>query len=537
MSTPQGPDGPQYQPQPVYTEQNAAATESGKGGVSRGVVIGGIGLGAALIVGGGAFAVVNGMSGGGDQPADVLPGDAAMYFRVDIDPSAGQKVAATRFMDQLPPEVTDALNSSDWREEAFALAEQSGDLGDYSYAEDIEPWLGDRVGVSLSPPADGESDDPVVAIALQVTDQGAAEEFFGGLPDAADMAYYVDGDYVVLTSTEWVDGVRSAADSGSLADNADFTGDMEALGEDGIASMWMDLPTINEMSEGALGSLGSSMMGMPPAYADDMDDEDLSGEVPTDLPQIESGRFAATLRFESDYVELHGITRDLPAQISPSDTPNIATTLPADTMAAFGFSGGEQAVGPMIEAIQQLDPEGYDQFVQQAEAMGISLPGDAEVILGRSFGIGVGADVVNSLAGMSGTMDLPIGVKVDTSDPARFEEIITTLTGMDPATAGMIQTQVDGDTVSVALTQEYLSAMSEGETLADNDAFNLAVADAQDADSLFYLDFRPLAPLVASETPSDFQGLVNSLGGIGMSAHQTSDTEGEFTLRVTATSE
>ena len=59
-------------------------------------------LAVLLVAGaGGAFAYSR-LAGGGDQPATVLPSTAVAYARIDLDPSAGQKVNAIRFLMKFP---------------------------------------------------------------------------------------------------------------------------------------------------------------------------------------------------------------------------------------------------------------------------------------------------------------------------------------------------------------------------------------------------------------------------------------------------
>lgn len=542
MSTPpQGPAGQYGQPEPVYHQAPDAPTEEPrKGGTSRGLVIGGIGLGTALILGGGAYAVVNGLSGGGDQPADVLPGDAVAYARLDIDPSAGQKIASVRFMDKLPAEAREVLDSQDWRAEFFSMIESQGGLGDLTYEDDIEPWLGDRVGVTVSPGPDGPDGDPLIAFALQVSDQDAAESFFSELPDNEGAEWYVNGDYLVITEEGSLDAVQSATESGSLADSENFSADMDALGDDGIASFWLDTPGLANVVQpedllgmgGMAGMTDPTGMGLP---------EGASTESPFGDPEellAQSGRVAATLRFESDYVELHGISRDAQNGIETSGEPNIAATFPADTLAVFGFSGGENLVTEYYDLIQQMDPEMLAEAEGQLSQLGMTLPEDAQVLLGRSFGIGVDSSIMNSvMSGSPNPEDIAVGLKVDTSDPARFQELLDQFMTMGGEGAPTLQQQVDGDVVSVALNESYLGALTGGETLADDDAFNLAVNNAQDADALFYLDLRPIAPLLGSMGGGQGTEVLGGIAGIGMSSTQTSDTEAEFTFRVTATND
>ena len=108
------------------------------GGRKRtGLLVGGVVT--ALVLGGaGAFAFQT-LSGGGSQPADVLPGDAYAYLRLDIDPSAGQKIAAVRFLGKLP-QVKDTLGSDDPRKRLWELASKDASsdcVAKFSYDNDI----------------------------------------------------------------------------------------------------------------------------------------------------------------------------------------------------------------------------------------------------------------------------------------------------------------------------------------------------------------------------------------------------------------
>ena len=134
-----GPDtaGPPPVPRYSYPGSPPAAAEPGVGlsepgesapaprptGRRAGLLVGGVV--AALVLGGGAVFAVQQLSGGGAQPADVLPGDAYGYLRLDIDPSAGQKIAAVRFLDKLP-QVRDTLGGDDPRKKLWELITDGG---------------------------------------------------------------------------------------------------------------------------------------------------------------------------------------------------------------------------------------------------------------------------------------------------------------------------------------------------------------------------------------------------------------------------
>ena len=130
-------------------------------------------LGGLLLVGGGTAVAVTMLGGGGAQPDSVLPGNAIAYVRMDIDPSAGQKIAAVRLLRKLP-QVDDALaGGGDPRQKLFqTLQKDSPDLRSVDYDKDVKPWLGDRFGVAVLP--SDQAGDVNVAVALQVKDEDKA---------------------------------------------------------------------------------------------------------------------------------------------------------------------------------------------------------------------------------------------------------------------------------------------------------------------------------------------------------------------------
>ena len=78
-------------------------------------------VGGTAAVGGGwlAFSKLN---GGGPQPESVLPADTVAFMKFDMNPSAGQKVAAVRFALRFPDAKGKVNETSDLREVAFDYA-------------------------------------------------------------------------------------------------------------------------------------------------------------------------------------------------------------------------------------------------------------------------------------------------------------------------------------------------------------------------------------------------------------------------------
>src|SRR4051794_25926984 len=69
--------------------------------LGRWAAIGGAGVAVVGLAAGGWFAY-SALSGGGTQPESVVPSTAAAYAELDLDPAAGQKIAAFRFLRRFP---------------------------------------------------------------------------------------------------------------------------------------------------------------------------------------------------------------------------------------------------------------------------------------------------------------------------------------------------------------------------------------------------------------------------------------------------
>ncbi|MGH3333638.1 MAG: DUF3352 domain-containing protein, partial [Nocardioidaceae bacterium] len=116
----------------------------------------------AGLVGGVAFggiAVGMFLSGGGTQPEDVLPADTIAFARIDLDPSAGQKLNAVRLLDKFP-----SLDAKGDDLKATLLEDMFDDnpFG-MKYDTDIAPWIGDRAAVAVLP-APGTEDEVTAAV-------------------------------------------------------------------------------------------------------------------------------------------------------------------------------------------------------------------------------------------------------------------------------------------------------------------------------------------------------------------------------------
>ena len=461
----------------------------------------------AVISGGAVFAYAR-LNGGGDQPAAVLPGTAIAYARIDLNPSAGQKVAAIRFMLKFPSAKENlglTSDNDDLRQKLFDLIKkQSGDdLADVDFAKDIEPWLGDRAGAAAIPAADGD-EDPDAIVAVQVKDQEKAtaglDKLFAEEKDKPGRAF-TEG-YVILGENQAsVDAAVSAAKNSPLSENSKFEADMSALGEQGFASVWADTKGLAELS-------GRS----------------LTDEQRSALP---AGSMAAALRFDASFVELKGVVHaDQSVKVSSSDAGDLIAQLPDTTAGALALSDGENLVSTIWSQLEK-NAGGLDLkelTANFADEYGLAIPDDVKPLLGKNFAVAIDKD----------DSDGPkIAARMET-DVAKAEGVVDKVTSLlrDRSSANVpIVKAKDDDTLVVATDQGYADQVLKGGNLGDTENFKQAIPDSKNAVMVGYVDFEAAAGL-SEDFSSDKDAA--ALRSAGYTIRVTGDGEADFTVRVVA---
>ncbi|MFF5113409.1 DUF3352 domain-containing protein [Streptosporangium sp. NPDC000509] len=456
------------------------------------------------LVGGGGFFAINLLSGGGAQPHDVLPGNAVGYIRLDLDPAANQKVALFNIARKFTT-TKDSFSGEDPRKAIFDLIKKDADdLGKVDYATDIEPWLGVRVGVAALAPAKAGA-EPGVVVAVQVTDQDKATAGIAKLMGKEKYGIAFRDDYALLTPTQAEADKAVAAEP--LSGNADFSDDLSALGETGVLSFWADAGKLAEMAP------------------------ELAAQDPTVLAQVKNARVAGALRFDSEYVELAGISRGVENLDMGDPEPSRISTLPASTAGAISISGLGEVVGKqwaqLMKSADQAAGGGVQQFTDQAKQnYGLALPDDLVTLLGKNITIALDSN------GLDGNQP-KFGAKIVT-DPAKAQEVVGKIERFlaDSGTAVPQLAKVPGDGVFVlGSAQDYAAELNKDGALGDSETFQLAIPNAGEATFALYADLDKVENLYLGNLQGDEKANLQVLRAVGVSGTQ-SGNEGTFSMRL-----
>ena len=482
----------------------------------------------ALILGATAYAAFQLFSGAGAQPAEALPSNAFGYLRIDLDPSAGQKISAVRLLKKFPAlaDVTGIIDEKeDLRRTAFEFFKDNTDeCQQLSYDEHMATWFGDRVGVGVMPATAG-STEPGVAIAVQVTDRSAAEDALRAIADCAGsgpLPYAAVGeDYLVFAETTVLaKSYAEAATDSPLSEDPAFAADMERLGDQGIASGWLSV-------QGFVDALPAGSM------PEGVDPDQLLG----------ADSIAVALRFDENYVEYAGIASG--AQTPTDITANPVVDLPESTFVAASLSEGSQQVDLMwstLESMMRSSGQSLDVATQRVEdETGLVLPDDVKTLLGDNVTMALDSEGldIQRLAESGDPGLLRLGARFQT-DPAAFHAVLDKITSYAASQGTELPlTTTDGEGfVTVSTNADYAEQLAEDGSLGESETFQRAVPNADEAVALFYADFDAVEQQVTqamrqAEVPEDVIENIQPISSVGLSSWVPEDGQIAFSMRLT----
>ncbi len=322
--------------------------------------------------------------GSGDpdaEPASVVPASAPLYFEVTVRPEgdvrADVEAAARKIFRQEQPVA-----------ELRRLIDQGLAKEDVSFGEDIEPWLGRRIGFFAT---NLTQDEPDVAFVAAVEDTKEAldsiaavneneaelqEREYNGTSyrfDPEDATALAEvGEFVVLGDEALVGQIIDAEEGGEvLTDDDRFSQAREAVGEEGIGFGYLNVQALLDLA----GQDGS----IPP-----------QGLEP--VRQLIGESVALSLTAQESAVALDVVSVGAKPQpgTDPAAVAEAVKTLPAGSLAGLGLGD----IGAQVEGQLAASGLGPNVLGQVEQATGINVQEDLLSWMGQGSafvqGTGVG---------------------------------------------------------------------------------------------------------------------------------------------------
>jgi hypothetical protein len=477
-------------------------------------LVGGIAVLVLALVGGVTYAV-GALSGGGSQPYDALPAGAFGYASLDLDPSAAQKIDGFRFLRTFPALRDKVPVDGDVRKVFFdAVAKDAGWSG-IDYDSQVEPWLGKRLGVGVYP-ATGGSATPLVVLALQVTDQDAARAGLRRLADAsgpdAASEWAFSGDYALMTDvTGVVADLAKRAGSTPLSGDATFSSDLAAVGDDGIATAWVDMSAAFKAA--ATSGLGAGVdLGV------------LSGV------SGEAGRSTLVARFDgSDTFEIVGRATDVGTAGWATHPVKGIDTLPASTVAALGVSDGDKLVPKAWASMRRSLGDQAGQLDQSMALLrsefGIAIPDDIATLLG--------SNAVLSVDSGQSSRAIEAGARLST-DVSAAQGVLDKLEAAAKSSGSevpVVRREAGGDLIVASTRGEATRLAAAGELGSDPD-FRDALPDLASAQVAIWVD--PATLVTSLFGGSDPDENLNHVKGLGITVSSDHSGTASYRFRLVA---
>jgi hypothetical protein len=478
---PLGPPPSDPPGQPEYLDSHEGAPlphQSARPGRRTAVVAVVAGVG-AVAVGGAAWAAWSFFSTGA-QPAEALPASTIAYASIDLDPSGGQKIEALRTLKKFPAfeEEVDLDAEDDLRKYIVEQIQGAAGCDDLDFADDIEPWVGDRFAVAA---VETGADEPAPVFVVQVTDEGAAEKGFEKIKQCAgagveESAWTINDGWALLAETqEILDGVADEVADGTLAEDEDYQRWTAEAGDAGIVTIYA-APELGALYDDTIADLGKTL---PQGQLGMMSEalEDFKGA-------------AATVRFDDGGLEVEAASDISGVEgIEYGDQAgDLVAGLPEGTVAAVAVSlGGDWTalVMEQMESAAEAAGMSVDEMLTELEVMtGLDLPEDAETLTGDAITVALGPDSNLDEPASSG-----LGVKIQ-GDADEIEKVLDKArTAAGGADEGVLDSSVEGDAVAVGPDADWRKALLEDGGLGESDSFRRVVEHTDNAVSVLYVDF------------------------------------------------
>jgi hypothetical protein len=510
--------------QPEYLGSDGPAPGSPDGARARPRrrtgLLAGVVVATVAAVGAGAYGVLQLMSGG-SSPASAVPASAIGYVSLDLDPSAAQKIEAVKILRKFPGlrSELDISSRDDLRRTIFREIQDNSDCKSLDYADDVEPWIGNRVAMAAVP---GSGDEVLPLVALQVTDQDKAEAGVRALQKCAGdkgvkLGIASVGDYLLLSEKQAdADSMAKAAGSAALEDDDDFTTWMDRTGGSGIVTMYAAKGAADAIVHAGVQSQDSTQ----------------GKQLETALRDFEGA--AGVVRFKDGAVEAEFSSKGLDQGLGGTDGdrgPDV-TTLPGTTAAVLSLALQDGWLDGSMDSLRSLLGDSFDSTLAQAEQRtGLDLPEDVETLLGEGVSISVDSSVdPKAIAQTPDPTDIPAGIRIK-GDADKITAIIDKLKAAAGPGADVLQVGSSGDLVAVSTDKAYVDALLEKGDLGDAESFTAVVPEADRASAVFFLDFdagdgwaEKVADL-ASDGDASVRENVKPLDAFGISSWQEGDVQ------------
>ena len=207
----------------------------------------------ALLVGGG-FLAWSLLRGATPAAAKGIPSNALAVFEVNLNPSAGDKLAVKELAAKFPFLKDEANDAGDDYKKALWSVLAKTDKSAPDYESEVKPWLGDSLAIAALPGKDSSrSGLNSYVFSVQVTNKDSAKAFTD--KHIKDRKIVFVDDLMVIASDEDSD-ISESSLKNNITSVESYKADMGKLGDGFLATAWVSSDLVKQASES--GKTGST---------------------------------------------------------------------------------------------------------------------------------------------------------------------------------------------------------------------------------------------------------------------------------------
>ncbi|WP_244927602.1 DUF3352 domain-containing protein [Nocardioides sp. W7] len=310
--------------------------------------------------------------------------------------------------------------------------------------------------------------------------------------------------------------------------------DFAAMSPEELDAYFEELTSSTDELDGLDDDLGGALGD---GLDDDLDgglDGGLEEELPSEVPDEVTEELeealkdfegaAVTIRFDGGAVAVE-VAGD-PAMygegaVDGDSGAEALASLPAGTMVALGLGFDDGWFDDVLASAASSLGEDVETLLQELEdASGLSLPEDAETLLGDSAALAVGGDLdPEELFSSGDPSGLPLALKV-LGDPDEVESVLDKIRPQLGSAGDLLGSSSEGDAIAIGPDSDYREEVLGDGGLGDSESFESVVPDSDDVSAVLFLDLDKIASLIIEGMGDDDELTANlgPLDALGMSA-------------------
>lgn len=467
-------------------------------------------------------------SGGDDDPAALIPASAPLYLEGVVRPDG--KVGS-----DLQGALKKILRTDDPGAKISQLIDDSGKRDAISFKDDVEPWVGNRVGFALTALRGGQDADWAAVIASK--DDGKAEKLLAKQKGDIVERSYEGTDYRFdrkeKTATALIDHRVVVATEGGLKAVVDAKG-KDHLGQaNGLEAVR------SKVAQDRIGLFYLDVQGLLRSIAQQASSDPQVGALLQSFTSAAPKTLGAAFQAQPDALRVDAVSIGTPKSATTGGSgADVLATLPGDAWLGLGVANLGQTLDRVVQTVAGgggITGVGVNALLGQFKKQtSLDLRQDVLGWMGDA-GIFVGGTTSADLGG---------ALVIKTTDPAKTKRTMRVLEGFARAQRGgtkitalhgsgiddgftahdptgpAVRVALAGDRFVVAIGGKGVltQAISPGQQLGSSPAFTAAASKLGNGlRPSFYLDFTQVTKLVEAfaGTDASFQKAKPYLGTFG----------------------